>query len=149
MGFLLNPSTGAPFQGNPPLPVFWDLLTTSGNIQAFGGGGTDDQKFSVNGGVQGSLYSISLEKTDSSGDYTYSYSGPGITTTTYTKNIGSNTITSIGFGLPQGAQSDVVDNFTLSSNSVPVGVPEPSTWAMLLGGMMLLLALQRRSWSQA
>jgi hypothetical protein len=149
-GFIIGASGSAtdgstPWQSLSPPVVFWDLLESNNNIQAFGGGSTSDQQISTASGTQGGLYSITLDET-SSGKFTYSYAGPGITTTNYTKDIGSNVINAIGIGTPGGSNSGTVDNFTLSSNSVPVSVPEPSTYAMLLSGALVLaLAIRRRS----
>jgi len=151
LGFMIqatNPGTidgSNGFQQVPPLPVFWMLLQTDSGIQAFGGGGTADQKFALGAGTgtQGGLYSINLTKTSAGGDYDYSFSGPGITTTTYTKNIGANLISGVGFGQPGGSNSAVVDNFTLTA------VPEPGTPMMLLVGATFALVGYRRNRSQA
>ncbi len=151
LGFMIqatNPGTidgSNGFQQIPPLPVFWMLLQTDSGIQAFGGGGTADQKFALGAGTgtQGGLYSINLTKTSAGGDYDYSFSWPGITTTTYTKNIGGNLISGVGFGQPGGANSSVVDNFTLTA------VPEPGTPMMLLAGACFALVGDRRNRSQA
>ncbi|NNM77457.1 PEP-CTERM sorting domain-containing protein [Sphingomonas sp. ID1715] len=45
-------------------------------------------------------------------------------------------------GAPGGSNTPV---FTLGNVSVPTGVPEPASWAMMLGGFGLLGAVARRS----
>ena len=156
MGFQTNPIPTAggsqatafqqPVSGpdgqDGPGAIMWDLLTPNGTVQGFGGPSTNDFVLNTSG-AQGALYSITFDET-SAGNYTFSYAVGAVTSATF--NItGAPQITAVSFGEPQGTITDSVDNFTLSDNNATT-VPEPSTYAMLLSGALVLgLVMRRRS----
>jgi hypothetical protein len=113
-----------------------DLFSSAGNQT---GGGSINNLLAEVGGTQGGLYSITLDTTNGS-DWKYSFSGPGITTTTYDLGAPTN-IVAVGFdaGSYGGGFTATVSNFALTAS-----VPEPSTWAMLLGGLGMLTMFRRR-----
>ncbi len=145
-------------------------FTTYGNNAAFGAGSSAFNAVMNAGGVYGSAGTITISSSALTLGHIYdiqifNYSGDGQNeSTTFTSGSSSVTLfddngsnvgqfvtgtftatgssETIGFGQPTGAYTPVVGAISLSDIT---SVPEPSTSALLLGGMLLLvLALRNR-----
>jgi hypothetical protein len=93
-----------------------------------------DQWPVIGHGTQGSLYSITLDTTGA--NWTFSFSGAGITDPTKVYTLAANSITAIGIG--SAGDNTKVGNLTLTA------VPEPGAYALLLGGVGMLTMFRRR-----
>ena len=132
--------------GSYTYDAIYDLGTSS---QAFGGpggaGDPDGQNLGVVSPVTSDpvtgngLYTITLNTTGS--NWTYSMTGPGGSTSTYTYST-NPTITGVGIGTADFSSTGTAtfSDFTLTATTTP----EPSTWALMLGGLGLLAFIVRR-----
>jgi hypothetical protein len=116
-------------------PTDWLLYKGSDAVSGFGGPGTGNNTFNGTATSSG-MFDITLDTTGS--NWTYSYSGPGVSSSTYM--FSSNpSISEVGFGQFEGGTFSV-GNFELTASAAP----EPSSYILLVAGLCTLMFLSRK-----
>ena len=126
-------------------------LTISGAVNANGGGAGQDGAYGGNGSGGGILIHAGevildgngIQLQADGGQLTGATGGGGriaIGTVLGTGAIGTNAATGIDVSGTSGLNPGTVDSFTY----IPVDVPEPSTWAMMFGGLAGLAIFQAK-----
>jgi hypothetical protein len=138
LGFLAghpNDISGG-FNGGSNAPSPWVLQTGNGGAQGFspGFGGT-----SVTPGLD-HTYTITLDS--ATGASSISVDGGLAFASGTLSSTQLSSISGVGFG-SNFAEGSTFRNFILTDNVVVAAVPEPSTWAMVLGGFGMLVFFQR------
>jgi hypothetical protein len=147
--------TGAVASGNGP---WGGTLAADGNYFAFlQGNQSMSQTFTVSGagtyklnwldanrtnygGIQS--YSVDITGVGSLGSFTTNYYDWRNESATFSLGAGSHTLTFTGLAAPGVDQTSFLDQVSL--NKVSGAVPEPATWALMLGGFGLAGGMLRR-----